>query len=214
LIAAPTLLLVDPAFVPGPILVSNFAMTLLVARREWSDIDWPGLRFLVGGRVLGTLAAAGLLAGVTGAGFDALIGATVLCAVLLSVVHPDFERTPTALSLAGLASGVMGTLTAIGGPPVALVYQHASPALFRSTVAVALIVGAVVSIVVLWAAGLFGATEVALSGIMIPGALLGYWLSRFGIPLVRTRHIRTVVLGLSSLAALGVLLRAFAGASG
>ena len=47
LIAAPILLLIDPRLVPGPFLVAVLVVTVLMTRREWSDvkttsIGWAG----------------------------------------------------------------------------------------------------------------------------------------------------------------------------
>ncbi|MDH3214132.1 MAG: hypothetical protein OEM05_16765, partial [Myxococcales bacterium] len=51
LIAAPVLLLVDAQLVPGPLMASGIALTVLVAYRERAAIDLVGLRFAFGGRV-------------------------------------------------------------------------------------------------------------------------------------------------------------------
>jgi uncharacterized membrane protein YfcA len=208
LLAAPLLLLIDPAFAPGPMLVSNLVLTLLVARREWSAVDFVALRYIVSGRAIGTVLAAGLLAAISSNGFDLLFGVLVLGAVGLCLARGGYERSPRNLSIAGLASGLMGTLSSIGGPPVVLVYQGTEPARFRATLGVHLIVGASLSLIAVWAVGRFGATELALAALLSPAALAGFWLSRFGIGFVRESHIRTAVLVLSTVSALLVLLRA------
>ncbi|MGE4605929.1 MAG: sulfite exporter TauE/SafE family protein, partial [Myxococcota bacterium] len=45
LIAAPVLLLLDPRWVPGPLMASGVTFTILVAYKERADIDLMGLRF-------------------------------------------------------------------------------------------------------------------------------------------------------------------------
>jgi len=210
LLAAPLLLLIDPAFAPGPMLVSNLALTLLVARREWSFVDFDALRFIVGGRFLGTLGAALLLARLSAASFDLLFGVLVLIAIVLCLARGGYERSPRNLSLAGVASGLMGTISSIGGPPVVLVYQGTEPARFRATLGVHLIVGASMSLLAVWSVGRFGRPELALSAVMIPASLAGFWLSRFGVLRVQASHIRTAALVLSTLSAIGVLWRALA----
>ena len=104
----------------------------------------------------------------------------------------------------------MGTLSSIGGPPVVLVYQGTEPARFRATLGVHLIVGASLSIGAVWLVGRFGAEELWLSALIVPAALVGFWLSRFGVARVDAEHIRTAALVLSTLSALGVLWRALA----
>jgi uncharacterized membrane protein YfcA len=208
LLAAPVLLLIHPAFVPGPVIASNLVLTLLVARREWPSVDFAGLEFVVGGRLVGTLVAAGFLATASQSLFDALFGVLVLLAIALSVLRGGFRQSPRNLTVAGLASGLMGTLSSIGGPPVALIYQRASPSRFRATLAVHLIVGAAISLCALWAVGRFGSTELVLTAILLPASIVGYQLSHFGMRHVDVGHVRAAVLVLSSLAALSVLWRA------
>jgi uncharacterized membrane protein YfcA len=104
----------------------------------------------------------------------------------------------------------MGTISSIGGPPVALVYQSADPPRFRATLGVLLVLGASMSIATTWAVGRFGETEVLLSSVLVPAAIAGFWLSRFGIRWMNGPRVRVAVLVLSSAAALGVLVRALA----
>jgi len=210
LLAAPALLLIHPAFAPGPILVSNLVLTLLVTRREWSSVDLAGLRFVVGGRVLGTLVAAALLAVLSQMLFDAVFGLLVLAAVALSFARGSFERSARNLTAAGVASGLMGTLSSIGGPPVAIAYQAAPAPVFRATLGANLMVGATLSLAAVWAVGRFGATELVLSALLVPAAVAGFWLSRFGLAWAEPARLRMAVLALSTAAALGVLLRALA----
>ena len=48
----------------------------------------------------------------------------------------------STLVAAGLVSGVAGTATSIGGPPMAILYQHRPPRQIRTTLAVYFMVGA------------------------------------------------------------------------
>ncbi len=74
-----------------------------------------------------------------------------------------------------------------------------------------LTIGATLSIVAAWAAGRFGETELVLAGVLAPSAVVGFWLSRFGLGWVNGPRVRVSVLVLSSLAGLSVLGRALAG---
>lgn len=213
LLAAPALMLIHPAFAPGPILVSNLVLTLLVARRDWSSARFHDLKFIVGGRIAGTVVAAGLLVNLSQTLFDLLFGSLVLAAVGLCLIRGDFDRSGRNLTIAGAASGLMGTLSSIGGPPVAIIYQGVNPAGFRATLSLNLVAGATVSIPALWLVGRFGPIELALSAILVPAAAFGFWLSRFGLTWVDVERVRASVLVLSTLAAVLVLWRAVSAVS-
>ena len=88
---------------------------------------------------------------------DRAVGLAVAVMVLLAVVlSPGAGRgagTTQHPGLAGLLSGLAGTATSIGGPPVALLYQHRPPQQIRSTLAVVFTVGAAISLVGIWLGG-------------------------------------------------------------
>src|SRR3546814_15753694 len=68
-------------------------------------------------------------------------------------------RPPTQL-VAGVVSGVTGTAAGIGGPPLALLYQHRPGSTIRSTLAAAFLVGTALSLATLAVAGEFGPSQV------------------------------------------------------
>jgi hypothetical protein len=207
LLAGPVLLLIDPRFVPGPLLAAGLVLTILVAHREWEAIDYPALWQLTLGRFLGTLPAAGLLAVVSRAAFDTVFGVLVLIAVALTLAGGTPRRTPARVVAAGVASGFMGTISSIGGPAAAFALQGVSGPRFRATLAMQLLVGGSISLLAVFFAGYFGAGEVALAGILVPGVLLGFGVSRFGVRRLSATGLRPAVLALACAGALIVLAR-------
>ena len=208
LLAGPLLILIHPQFVPGPVLVSSLLLTVLVANRERSAIDYAGLKYIVSGRFLGTIPAVFLLALAPRSVFDLIFGVMVLLAVCLSLFRGSPQITSRALFIAGAASGLMGTISAIGGPPVALIYQHSKGPRFRATLAMQLLIGGVLSLVAIAAVGYFGRTELWLSLVLVPGIICGFSISRFAMRSVDARGVRPLVLMLSCIAGLYVLWRA------
>ena len=81
--------------------------------------------------------------------------------------------TRRVLLVAGTISGVTGTVAAIGGPPIALVYQHATGPTIRATLALYFSVGTVLSLAALRLTGSFGHHEAVLSAVLLPGTMPG-----------------------------------------
>ncbi|HEX9165745.1 MAG TPA: hypothetical protein VF862_07520, partial [Gemmatimonadales bacterium] len=77
----------------------------------------------------------------------------------------------------------------------------------RGTLAAFFVVGVVMSIGALAAVGRFGVQEVWLGGLLLPGTVLGYWLSHHTTGRLDERHIRPAVLVVSAGAAVAVILR-------
>ena len=71
----------------------------------------------------GPLGGIWVLAAVSLRALGIVVGAMVLAVVVLSVRAAVVPRNRVTLVTAGVISGVTGTATSIGGPPVALLYQ-------------------------------------------------------------------------------------------
>jgi uncharacterized membrane protein YfcA len=206
LIAIPFLLYLDLRYVPGPLLVAALTLHVLVLQRDRSGVDKSGLTMLLSGRVLGTIPAAILLAYLPLDSMKILIAGVVLAGAVMGVLHSGGHPTPAILLSAGTASGFMATAAGLGGPPVALVYQRETGVRLRGTLAAYFIVGTVLSLGALAWAGRFGSEEIRLSAVLIPGTVLGYFLSRPAAAYLDSGRTRIAVLIVSALAAVSVIV--------
>jgi len=208
LIAAPVLALVDPDLVPGPAIVIAFVMTLLVASREWRDIDLRDVRWAFYGRIPGSLAGAAAVALLSQRSLSLAIGAAVLVAVAITATGVHVTPTRTVLVGAGAVSGLMGTASSIGGPPMAMALHGSTGAAMRGTLSAFFLLGTIVSVVLLAAVGEFGTDDVVASVILLPPVLVGFVASRHVAPHVDGARLRAGVLALSTLAAVSVIATA------
>ena len=117
LIVAPFLVLYDPNFVPVPMLLCGLFLPLLMIWRDNSSIDFTGVKLAIFGRVLGNLIAVWLITIISRNTFMLVFGILVIIAVILSESNLKFRPTPVSVSIAGLFSGIMGTLAGLGGAP-------------------------------------------------------------------------------------------------
>jgi hypothetical protein len=207
MVSAPILVLIDPRLVPAPLLFGSLSLTLLMAYRDRAGIDVFGLQWALLGRLGGTAVGLYALSRLSGDRFILAFGVLVLIAVGLSVsgLHP--RPTRRTLLGAGLASGFMGTTTAIGGPPMALVFQHAPGAKLRGTLAGYFIVGVSISLAALAAIGRLGATELRLAVLLQPGIVVGFAVSNRLIGRLDGGQLRPAVLSVSAAMALVVILK-------
>lgn len=207
LIAAPLLILLDDSFVPAPIVVASILLNLQMIQREGAGAFDPTVKPAMISQVPGSLVAGLVLASVPERGLSLLFAALVLVAVGVSAAGWHLEPTRRTLIGAGLAAGFMGTISGIGGPPVALVYQRSSGPALRATLSRFFLVGGFVSLAVLAASGRIDHDTLAACAVTVPASVVGFQVSR---PLARRLDqgsVRPVVLTLSTLAALAVVLR-------
>jgi uncharacterized membrane protein YfcA len=207
LVSVPFLVLIDPRLVPGPVLLSSSLLTVLMAVRERHAIHVAGIGWGVIGRLPGTAAGALVIGAIPLARMDVALGALVLVAVLLSASGLRMRPTAPALVGAGALSGFMGTVSSIGGPPMALVYQNELGARLRGTLAAYFVIGAVLSLGALAIVGRFGSWELLWGFALMPGVGIGFAVSGRLARFVDRGYTRPAVLAVSAAAALLVIAR-------
>ncbi|RWR29285.1 sulfite exporter TauE/SafE family protein [Sinirhodobacter populi] len=208
MLSAPLLAIIDPAFVPGAVVTVSTLVCVGGALTERRAIDWRDLRHALSGRLVAALLATFAIGLMTPRAFSLVFGIAVLLGVVLSLAGLRFACTPRNLFGAGLISGFMGTLTSIGAPPMAMVYQDADPARMRATLNAFFVVGGGISLVALWTGGHYGAHDVALAAVLLPFALVGLLLSGWGRRLVHRGRVKKIVLTVSAVSAAVLLWRA------
>jgi uncharacterized membrane protein YfcA len=207
LIAAPIVVLVDTRMVPGPMLFVAVPLTVMVACRERGALDWQGIRWAVVGRLPGTLLGVYAVAQLPERALVIIFCLAILAAVVLSLVGWHLRPEPGTLLGAGVASGFMGTVTSIGGPPMALVYQRNPGESLRATLALYFMIGSAFSLLMLVVAGEFDATDLGLGLLLLPGVALGFLISRFVARYLDRGHTRVAVLAFSAASSLFLLAR-------
>jgi uncharacterized membrane protein YfcA len=178
LVVVPVLAIVEPKALPATTVLLAIPLTLGMVAREHRHIDWRGVTWLSAGHVPGAVVGAVLVSVVSTHALALMVGVTVLVAVATSWLSPPIPITPATATTVGFASGVMGTASSIGGPPVALLYQHHEGPVLRSSQAAKFAIGTVISLAALAVAGAVHLWHVALAGVLVPAVGAGLVLSR------------------------------------
>lgn len=207
LVAAPVVTLLAPELMPGSLLLLGMTLPLLTLARERRDVDWGGFGWAMPGRVLGTVAGAWVVATVSARDLGVAVGLVVLLAVALTARAVTVPITRTSLGVAGFVSGVAATTSAIGGPPMALLYQHRPARQVRSTLAVYFVVGSALSLVTLAVAGELPLEQLALGALMVPLLFLGAAVGERLRPHLPAARFRALVLAVSAVSAVVLVVR-------
>ncbi len=208
-VAAPILIQIDADLVPGPLLAAALVMSALVARRDRIGIDRSALLWALCGRAPGVVAGTFLLVKVfSDWGLSVFLASVILAGAALSVSNIRLPRARSFIALGGLLSGVAGTTTGVGGPPLGLTLQYLPPRRLRGTMSVYFLVGASLSLVSLAVAGEFGSRHLVAVALLVPGQLLGYVLSGRLAKVLDRGYTRPALLTISVAAAVSLLIRA------
>ncbi|MFE1025736.1 TSUP family transporter [Streptomyces sp. NPDC058818] len=194
LIVAPVAGILAPGLVPVFVLASMIPLNLYVAWRERTSLDLRGAGWIIGARLAATPAGLALLWLIPERSLGAFVGVATVLAAVVSLAAPVFTPGRAAYVGAGAVTGLTETATGVGGPPLALVYQHRTPAELRSTVAACFLVGEVASLALLFAAGKAEVSELGWAVALLPAVAVGAWLSRLVHHRLDARRMRLCVL--------------------
>lgn len=194
LIFAPVAGFVDAAMLPLALLTLMVPLNAFVVWRERSAVDRHGFGWIAITRVAATPLGLLVLALVPSDRLGLLIGAATVLAAVVSLIAPDFHPSRGALLGAGAATAISETATGVGGPPLALVYQHAPAPQLRSTVAASFLLGEIVSIGLLLVRGVGEPRAVLDAAWLLPALVTGVLLSSRLHQQLDSKRLRLAVL--------------------
>ena len=180
--------------------------------RERQHIDLRGATWVLSGRLPGAVAGVTLLGLLAQRTLDAMIAVIVLAAAAAMAVGWSVRQTRRNQFIAGVASGISGTTSAIGGPPLAFLYQHSSGGRLRSSLAAIFVVGIAINVTTLAVARQISRDDVVTAALLLPALALGLYSSRWITGRVADATIRRGILLVSALAGAALAIRtAFGG---
>ena len=193
MLTSPLFAMIDHSFVPVAMMLAVVPLTFGVAIRDRAHIDASGFKWAILGRFPGVFIGLVALRAMNEDLLAYAVASSVAVAVIISVVTSRrgqvVPTNATTLTSAGFASGFMGTVTSIGGPPMALVYKDGDPRTVRATIAAFFSIGVVITVAGFVLSGEIGRHELALTAVLLPGVLGGLPLSN-----VLARHMSAAVM--------------------
>jgi uncharacterized membrane protein YfcA len=147
-IAAPIIVLFKPEWVPVVLTMTALILSLLNTwdQRQFLEANHLSAPFI--SRIPGTFVGAWLLTQLDTAWLQFSVAACVLLAVVISYIGKQFPYTPKRLAFASFISGITGTTTSIGGPPMALVMQYGQPQSIRANLSLYFSYSCIISLIV------------------------------------------------------------------
>ena len=208
LVAAPVLMLVHPALIPAPLIISGLTLTLLLSFREWSSADAKGVGWLLLGFFPGLAMGSWLLENLPKKEMALFFGFFVLLSVAFSLFRVKFSPPRWMLIPAGILSAIMSITTTMGGPPVALILQNYPGKRFRGTLALFFTLGGISTLVTLGGTGRLEQAQLQDGAWLLPPAVLGFVTSGLVTPWLDRGSVRRAVLILAAGAGITVIAKA------
>src|SRR5699024_2292900 len=181
---------------------------LYVAWRERARLGWSGVKWISGGRIAGTFLGLWILLAVNLHQLSLLIGISTVVAVAAALIAPAFDTHRSGQAGARVITGITETASGVGGPPLAVAYQHKAGPTLRSTVAACFLVGEVISLIVLGVSGEIGLGTLSVTAALLPFLALGSFASKFVHHRLDGPVLRYLVLSFAIISGIAVILQA------
>lgn len=209
MLASPLVALVKPEIIPGSIMFMGLVVAFSGAWRERRSISPTELQLGIGGRIIGSGIAFLVLASITRLNlFMIFFGTMMLIAVLIAGSGIRIAFSKRNLFGLSIVSGVVGTITAVGAPPMALIYHNRPPEVVRPTLNAFFGAGAMLGLISLAASGWLRLEDLVAAMALLPAMGAGIVVSRFFVAMPAPWLSKTLLL-LSGLASLILVLRGF-----
>ena len=200
MLASPLIALVKPEIVPGCIVLIGLTVAFSGASRERKNISINELKMGIGGRVLGSLCALLLLLQIDDLDmFLFVFGLIMLIAIAMTASGMRIPFTDKNLFGLSVVSGLMGSITAVGAPPMAIIYHNRPPNIVRPTLNAFFASGCILALISLSISGWFGFKDIIATVLLMPSMLIGIYLSKYFVNLPPSFTSRAL-LGLSATA--------------
>ena len=209
LIVAPVLTLLAPDLLPVCVLILMLPLNAYVAWRERHALDRRGASWISAGRMVGTFGGLAVLALLSAQALSIFVGLSTIAAAVVTWFIPAFTPVLLAFIMAGLITGVTETATGIGGPPMALTYQHRPPAEMRATMALCFLIGELISLVFLLFMGKVQMLHLSAALQLLPALAVGAVASRFVHTRIDAKVMRLFVQAFAVISGLLLLIKAW-----
>ncbi|GGC36631.1 permease [Brevibacterium sediminis] len=205
MITAPVLALLRPDLLPSALLLLATLTSFTAFARERQDVDWKLVGWGALGRLPGIAIGTAAVVLLPDSGLSLMLAITVLAGAAFSLVGWSPAASHRNMFFASSVSGIFGTATSIGGPPISLIMRSLDPSSMRSTMSAYFTLGSILSLAGLTIGGEVGTRHLIAAAFLLPFMLIGLWLSNFVIRRADRRLLYRLAVGSSIVGAILVI---------
>ena len=206
-VAAPFIPFIEPELVPVSVLILGFFSSTTISYQGLKYAIWREIRLSLLGRVVGTLLAYLLLLIVLSTKIFIIIYCLmILVSVALSIIRITPAFNPKNLFFASILSGLFGTISSVGGPPMAIIYQNRDPDVAKYNLSILFSVGTLLSLLAIYFVDRLNFRNVLSAFLLLPFCFFGIMVAKYFVRL-SSNLFRNILLIVAGSGALVLLLK-------
>ena len=202
MIIVPFLAMISYTLIPVPIVFASLILTVMMAYKGREHIDTKNMSQVSVGMLLGTFLAVYLLKTIHFEYLGLIFGLFILLSVFISVKVKSFRLSPMVNYTGGFIAGLMGTMAAVGGQILALLFQNHPLESIKSTLAFLYSIFSVVMLFIFYMVGDFSYEQMISGFYLMPGFMIGFFISPLFVKYFNPKYSKAVVLGMAIFGAL------------
>jgi len=201
MIIVPFLAMISYTLIPVPIVFASLTLTVMMAYQGREHIDTKNMPQVSFGMIIGIFAALYVLKNIQFEYLGLVFGTFILLSVFISIKVKEFTLSKKMNYSGGFIAGLMGTMAAVGGQILALLFQNHPLASIKSTLAFLYTIFSVVMLVVFYLFGEFSYSQVISGFYMMPGFIIGFFAAPMFAKYFNPKYSKAVVLAMATFGA-------------
>ena len=207
IIIVPFLAMISYTLIPAPIAFASLSLTIMMAYKGRKHIDTKNMFQISMGMLAGILLSIFILKNISFEYMGLVFGLFILISVFISIKIKTFTLNKSINYSGGFISGVMGSMAAVGGQVLALLFQNHPLESLKATLAFLYTLFSTVMIIMFFIFGEFSYTQF-ISGIyMMPGFIIGFLIAPIFSKYFNPKYSRTVVLTMAVIGAIILIVK-------
>jgi len=202
MIIVPFLAMISYTLIPVPIAFASLALTIMMAYKGRKHIDTKNMLQISFGMLAGILLSIFILKNIKFEYLGLVFGTFILISVFISIKIKSFTLNKSINYSGGFVAGVMGSMAAVGGQILALLFQNHPLESLKSTLAFLYTLFSIVMLIVFFIFGEFSYTQFTSGIYMMPGFIIGFFIAPMFAKYFNPKYSKTIVLLMATTGAL------------
>ncbi len=209
IIIVPFLAMISYTLIPVPIAFASLALTIMMAYKGREHIDTKNMFQISLGMLAGILLSIFILKNIKFEYLGLVFGVFILISIFISIRIKTFTLNKGINYSGGFIAGVMGSMAAVGGQILALLFQNHPLESLKSTLAFLYTLFSTVMLIMFYMFGEFSYTQFISGVYMMPGFIIGFFIAPIFSKYFNPEYSKTVILFMATLGSLILIFKSF-----
>jgi len=201
IIIVPILAMISFSLVPVPVVFASLALTLLMMYKGREHIDFKNSKEVSIGMILGISISVFILDKIHFDYLGLIFGSFILISVFISLRIKELKLGRSLNYSGGLIAGIMGTMAAVGGQVLALIFQNHKIESIKSTLAFLYTIFSIVMLGIFYYFDNFTYSQMISGLYLMPGFIIGFFISPIFSKYFKTEYSKSIILTMATVGA-------------